>query len=78
VATTQGALTLYNRIHFAALGECARYDHGDASSKLHKHTCVNQSIQDAVARANVPALSAVYVAKTQVAAPVIVAAQKAQ
>ncbi len=75
VATTQGALTLYSRIHFAALGECSRFDHGDASSKLHKQTCVKQAIQDAVTRANLPALSAVYVAKTRTAAPVIVAAQ---
>jgi UrcA family protein len=76
VSSTQGAATLYGRIRSAAASECAPVSHGDEASKLRMQACIYQTVQEAVSRANLPALSAVYAAKTGGKAPMLVAAQQ--
>jgi UrcA family protein len=74
-SSTQGAVTLYNRIRFAAEEVCSPLDHGDLASKLHMKTCVNKAIVDAVSQVNQPALTAVYNARNGGSLPTVAAAK---
>jgi UrcA family protein len=76
VSISRGAVALYGRIRAAAEGVCSPLYHGDLSSKMHRDTCVQQSIADAVTKVNQGALFAVYNAKNSRPLPVIVASDQ--
>lgn len=69
LASSGGAATLYNRIRAASEGVCSPLDHGDLGAMLRWKQCVKRAIEDAVAKVNQPALSAVYAAKYGVRQP---------
>jgi UrcA family protein len=78
VSTSQGAGTLYRRIHIAAENVCWRmYDSNEAYT-LNKDACLKKVIADAVIKVNEPALSAVFASKYGVSAPVVLAAAGAR
>jgi UrcA family protein len=64
VSRQPGATVLYHRIRTAAKEVCSPYDHSGAVARPYLDACVDQAITDAVAEINVPALLAVYSAKT--------------
>jgi UrcA family protein len=78
VATSQGAGTLYRRIHSAAVDVCWRMYETNEAYKLNKDACLKKVIADAVIKVNEPALSAVFASKYGVSAPVVLAAAGAR
>ena len=73
-STSQGAATLYRRIHSAATNVCWRVYDSNEAYKFNKDVCIRKSIADAVTKINEPALSAVFASKYGVSAPVVLAA----
>ena len=74
ISTSQGAATLYRRIHGAAVNVCSRMYVDKQSYKWHQSACLRKVIGDAVIKANRPALSAVFASKYGVSAPMVLAA----
>ena len=75
ISSAQGATMLYKRIRSAAADVCARFDHGDLSSKASFQLCASKAIAQAVSDVNSPALTAVYKEKTGQSSPLYVAAR---
>jgi UrcA family protein len=73
-STSQGAATLYRRIHSAATNVCWRMYDSNEAYQLNNDACIKKTIADAVAKVNEPALSAVFASKYGVSAPVVLAA----
>jgi UrcA family protein len=74
VSTSQGAATLYRRIHSAAVNVCSRMYVDEQSYKWHENACLQKVIGDAVTKVNRPALSAAFASKYGVSAPIVLAA----
>jgi len=69
LSTSQGAASLYNRIHAASEAVCPPSDRGDLAAMSRSQKCVKQAIAGAVAKVNQPALSAIYASKNGVQQP---------
>jgi UrcA family protein len=74
VSTSRGAVTLYSRIHSAAIDVCSRMYVIEQAYRLHKDACLHQVIADAVTKVNRPALSAVFASKFGGSLPVVLVA----
>jgi UrcA family protein len=74
VSTSQGAATLYRRIHGAAVNVCSRMYVDQQSYKWHENACLHKVIADAVIKVNRPTLSAVFASKYGVSASIVLAA----
>jgi UrcA family protein len=74
VSTPQGAAALYGRIRGAAVEVCSRMYADELAYKLHKSTCLQKVIGDAVLKVNRPALSAVFASKYDVPPSIVLAA----
>ena len=74
VSTSQGAATLYRRIHSAAVDVCSRMYVDEQAYRWHKNACLQKVIGDAVIKVNRPALSAVFASKFGVSPPMVLAA----
>jgi UrcA family protein len=73
VSTSQGAATLYRRIHSAAVNVCWRMYNNELAFRLHKDGCLQKAIADAVTKVDQPALSAVFASKYGMPQPTVLA-----
>ena len=64
VDSAKGAAVLYARIRHAAKNVCLQFDGGGLDVYGQRAACINKAILGAVTKVNVPALSALYSAKT--------------
>jgi hypothetical protein len=71
---SQGALTLYGRIHGAADDVYSRMYPSNDAYRWHKDACLQKVIADAASKFNQPALSAVFASKFSVSPPMVLAA----
>jgi UrcA family protein len=72
VSTSQGAMSLYRRIHVAADDVCSRM-YTSTEYRWRKDACLQKVIANAVSKVNKPALSAVFASKYRISAPVVLA-----
>jgi UrcA family protein len=78
VSTSQGAVTLYSRIHSAANDVCWHMYNNEPAFRLHKDACLQKVIADAVIKVDQPALSAVFASKYRTSQPTVLAAAGAR
>ena len=64
VSRPQGAVVLYRRIRAAAETLCSPFDRADVVSKKRLSVCIEDAVAGAITTAHIPALSAVYMART--------------
>lgn len=74
VSNSQGAQTLYRRIHGAAVNVCSRMYVDEQAYKWHESACLQKVIGDAVMKVNRPALSAIFASNFSVPQPMALAA----
>lgn len=72
----RGATVLYERIRIASGHICASLEHGDMLSTMHTQECINKVTAQAVAKAGLPELTAVHLARQGAAHPTRVAELK--
>jgi UrcA family protein len=75
LSNTQGATTLYARIHHAAADVCRTFDNRDFESRVQLDACMHKAITDAVSKIDQPSLYAVYNAKNGTSKPVVLASR---
>ena len=69
MSRTADAARLYARISMAARDVCEELDHGNLSSKVIFHRCVQQAIANAVDKVDQPALYSIYSVKNPAPKP---------
>jgi UrcA family protein len=78
VSHPRGAAVLYSRIQSASEQLCSPFDHSDMASTRKMRECVNNAIANAVASANIPTLTNVYVTKQHTLSATRVASLQSQ